>query len=273
MLEDKLKKARDDESNLQVELEEKYLESHELKATNNILHEKLQKAEAKLIEYCKSAKKEKDELDEKVEFLANSVMRSTEETLSMERKLTVAKKEIKKIKKENFSLNQRLEAVEEPTKMLTEGSDSLLNNKKVCKVKTSPAKNDDLAKVVENKNTELKNKCGVSEETCCTICAKDIPNYEPEFFQDSEMNPACEECKSENFSISKLPLSSSERKSSTVKSAAEAIAADSSVKVNTFPPEKPFPPTVLHQVKPFPPWQSSAPLSSTFPSVKPFPPF
>ena len=190
LLEDKLKKARDDESNLQVELEEKYLESHELKVTNNILHEKLQKAEAKLIEYCKSVKEEKDELDEKLEFL---VMRSTEETLSMERKLTVAKKEIKKIKKENFSLNQRLEAVEEPTKMLTEGSDSLLNNKKVCKVKASAAKNDDLAKVDENTNTELKNECGVSEETCCTICAKDIPNYEPEFFQDLEMNPACDQ--------------------------------------------------------------------------------
>ena len=44
---------------LQVELEEKYLESHELKATNIILHEKLQKAEAKLIEYCKSVKEAK----------------------------------------------------------------------------------------------------------------------------------------------------------------------------------------------------------------------
>ena len=84
LLEDKLKKATDDQNNLQAELEEKYLESHELKATNNILHEKLQKAEAKLMEYCETAKEEKDELAEKVEFLANSVMRSTEETLSIE---------------------------------------------------------------------------------------------------------------------------------------------------------------------------------------------
>jgi hypothetical protein len=49
------------------------------------------------MEFCKSAKEEKDEHAKKVEFLASSVMRSTEETLSMERKLIQAKKEIKKI--------------------------------------------------------------------------------------------------------------------------------------------------------------------------------
>ena len=88
------------------------------------------------------------------------------------------------------------------------------------------------------------------------------------------MNPACEECKFEDLSISKITLISSERKSSTLKSSAEAIAADSSVEVNTFPPGQPFPPiTVFHQVKPFQPWKSSAPIGSTFPIVKPFPPF
>ena len=99
-----------------------------------------------------------------------------------------------------------------------------------------------------------------------------MPNlkYEPEFFQDTEMNPACEECKFEDFSISKSPFISSERKSYTLKSSGEAIAADSSVKVTTSPLAKSFPPMT---VKPFPLWQSSAPLSSTFPIVKPFPPF
>ena len=142
------------------------------------------------------------------------------------------------------------------------------------KVKASECKNDDLDTVDEKRNDEPKNELEVPEETCCTICANEILNYEPEFFQDIEMNPACEECKFEDFRISKLPLNSPERKSSTWKSPAEAIAADSSVKANTFPPEQPFPPmTVFHQAKPFPPWQSSAPLSSTFPIVKPFPPF
>ena len=85
------------------------------------------------------------------------------------------------------------------------------------------------------------------------------------------MNPACEDCKFEDFSVSKLPLILSKKKSSTVKSSAKAISADSSVKVQ---PEQPFPPiTVFHLVKPLPPWESSAPLSSTFPIVKPFPPF
>ena len=63
------------------------MESHELKAINNLLQEKLQKAEAELIEYCKSAKEEKDEHAIKVEFLSASVMRSTEETLIIVRKL------------------------------------------------------------------------------------------------------------------------------------------------------------------------------------------
>ena len=69
-----------------------------------------------------STKEEKDEHATKVEFLASSVMRSTEETLSMERKLIQAKKEIKKIKNEKCSLNQKLETLEQPTKMFKEES-------------------------------------------------------------------------------------------------------------------------------------------------------
>ena len=63
--------------NLNAELEDKNLESHELKVTNNMLNEKLQKAEAKFLDLCKSAKEEKEKLTEKVEFLGASVMRST----------------------------------------------------------------------------------------------------------------------------------------------------------------------------------------------------
>ena len=33
-------------------------------------------------------------------------------------------------------------------------------------------------------------------EEDCTICAKPIKNYEPEFFHGVEMNPACDDCKS-----------------------------------------------------------------------------
>jgi hypothetical protein len=57
-------------------------------------------------------------------------MRSTEETLNMERKLIEAKKTIKKIKKEN-------ETLETPNKILKVESDKLLSNKKHFKVSNS----------------------------------------------------------------------------------------------------------------------------------------
>jgi hypothetical protein len=85
-----------------------------------LLQEKLQKAEAELMEYCEDAK---DEHAKKVEFLPSSVMKSTEETLSMERKLMQAKKEITKFKSEKCSLGQKLESIEQPTKEFKEESD------------------------------------------------------------------------------------------------------------------------------------------------------
>ena len=69
VLQDKLEKAADDKNNLRVELEDKNLESHELKVTSNLLEEKLKKAKAKFLDFCKSAKEEKEKLTEKVDFL------------------------------------------------------------------------------------------------------------------------------------------------------------------------------------------------------------
>ena len=43
---EKLEKAKDSKVNLEAEIEEKYLECHELQVTNEMLEEKLQKAEA-----------------------------------------------------------------------------------------------------------------------------------------------------------------------------------------------------------------------------------
>jgi hypothetical protein len=74
------------------------LESHEWKVTNNMLQEKIQTAEDKYSEYSKAAREEKEKLTKKIDFLVAFVMRSTEETLNMERKLNEAKKVIKKKK-------------------------------------------------------------------------------------------------------------------------------------------------------------------------------
>jgi myosin heavy subunit len=262
---DSLKAKVDKLSRMNQQLEEELVEKEEeLKASkassweeNGNLHELI------------------DNLEMKIEMLQQE---SNVKDIEFEKKLVSKNKSIKKLEKKNSNILKQLEAeATEDAKddKISESEEAVTKEKFSVedKVKASEGKKDDLNIVDENRNAEPKNESEVSEDTCCTICAKEIQKYEPEFFQDVEVNPACEECKFEDFRISKLPLISPERKSSTWKSPAEAIAADSSVKVNMFPPEQPFPPTVLHQVKPFPPWQSSAPLSSTFPSVKPFPPF
>ena len=59
---DKVKESNDD---LKTELEERYVESHELKITNEMLQGKLQKTEADYIEYCNTVKQEKDSLGER----------------------------------------------------------------------------------------------------------------------------------------------------------------------------------------------------------------
>jgi hypothetical protein len=107
LLKDKLEKAADVRNDLEAELEEKCVESHELKSTNSILQEKLQTAEAKFLEYSSAASEETVKLAEKVEFLGASVMRSTEETLNMERKLIEAKKVIKKFKSEKLDILEK----------------------------------------------------------------------------------------------------------------------------------------------------------------------
>ena len=90
--EEKCRKAEDSKLNIETELEEKYLECHELKISNEKLQEKLKKAAAESTECSRTVKEDKEKHDEKIEFLVISVKRSTEETLSMERKLTDAKK-------------------------------------------------------------------------------------------------------------------------------------------------------------------------------------
>ena len=74
LLKDTLEKAAYDRNDLEAELDEKCLESHELKFTNNILQEILHTAEAKILEYSKAAREEKEKLAEKVEFPGASVM-------------------------------------------------------------------------------------------------------------------------------------------------------------------------------------------------------
>ena len=123
-------------------------------------------------------------------------MRSTEETMTIERKLNEAKKVIRKIEKESYSLNQKLETLEQANKMFKVENDKLSEASNALQ----SGKNGDLETIDENRNTEPRKEVEVSNETC-TICSMDIPNYEPEFFQDVEINPACEECKFQDFSI------------------------------------------------------------------------
>ena len=105
LLEERLERSEAFKLDLETELDEKSLECHELKVTNDILQDKLQKAESEFT----TVQENKDMLNEKVEFLAASVIRATEETLNMERKLTEAKKVIKKNKKESKILLKMLE--------------------------------------------------------------------------------------------------------------------------------------------------------------------
>ena len=52
-----------------------------------------------MLDFCKSAEEEKEKLTENVEFLEASVMRSTEETLTMEKKLNEAQEQSHKMVK------------------------------------------------------------------------------------------------------------------------------------------------------------------------------
>ena len=104
LLEERLERSEAFKLDLETELDEKSLECHELKVTNDILQDKLQKAESEFT----TVQENKDMLNEKVEFLAASVIRATEETLNMERKLTEAKKVIKKNKIESEILREKV---------------------------------------------------------------------------------------------------------------------------------------------------------------------
>ena len=88
------------------------------------MQEKLKKAEAESTEYCRTVKEGKDILDEKIEFLVNSVKRSTEERLVMERKLTDAKKVITKN-------GEKLETLEQCNKMLRDDKEKLKSEMKL----------------------------------------------------------------------------------------------------------------------------------------------
>ena len=114
------------------DLEEKSLECHELKITNQKLQEKLQKAEAEV----KAAKEEKENMNEKIEFLVTSVKRSTEETLNIERKLMDAKKVIKKNVKEAGLLKEKVENLEHSKKLLIEENDKFQNDMKLSEAQT-----------------------------------------------------------------------------------------------------------------------------------------
>ena len=122
---------------LEAELEGKALECHELKVSNNMFPEKLQKAEADHIEYCNTVKEEKDTLSEKVEFLGTSIKRSTEETLSMEKKFIDGKKVIKKYKNEISLLKQELDIFEQSKKKLGEKTYNLHSDQKLKEPKNS----------------------------------------------------------------------------------------------------------------------------------------
>jgi hypothetical protein len=125
-------------TNLADELEEKVVECHELKVSNNMFPEKLQKAEADHFEYCNTEKEEKDTLSEKVEFLVSSIKRSTEETLSMEKKFDDGKKVIKKHKNEICLLKQELNILEQSNKKLEEQNYNLQSDQKLSEPNSSP---------------------------------------------------------------------------------------------------------------------------------------
>ena len=127
LLEEKLVKEEVTKLELETELEEKSLECHEIKVTNNILQERIEKVELESI----ADHEDKERLNEKVEFLLASVKRSTEETLSMERKLNDAKKANKKIRKESVILNEKVEFLEHSNKILEEEYEKVQNDKKL----------------------------------------------------------------------------------------------------------------------------------------------
>ena len=93
-----------------------------------MLQEKLQKTEADFTNYCRTVQEDKDTLAEKIEFLVASVKRSTEETLSMERKFTDAKKILKKNGQENTLLVQKLENLEQSNQKLKDENEKLKSN-------------------------------------------------------------------------------------------------------------------------------------------------
>ena len=65
-------------------------------------------------------KQEKGTLGEKIEFLVTSIKRSTEETLSMEKKFTDGKKVTKKLKNEICLSKEELDSVEQANKKFEE---------------------------------------------------------------------------------------------------------------------------------------------------------
>ena len=125
-------------TSLADELEETVVECHELKVSNNMFLEKLQKAEADHIEFCNTVKQEKDTLSEKVEFLVSSIKRSTEETLSMEKKFDDGKKVVKKHKNEICLLKQELNILEQSNKKLEEQNYNLQSDQKLSEPNSSP---------------------------------------------------------------------------------------------------------------------------------------
>jgi hypothetical protein len=128
LLEERLEKVNDSNDDLKTELDDKTSESHELKVTNEMLQAKLQKTEADFTNYCRTVQEDKDTLAEKIEFLVASVKRSTEETLSMERKFTDAKKILKKNGQENSLLIQKLETLEQSNQKLKDENEKLKSN-------------------------------------------------------------------------------------------------------------------------------------------------
>ena len=138
VIEGKLLEVSAAKTNLEVELDEKALECHELKVTNNIFQEKLQKAEAYHIEFCNTVKQDKDTLGEKIEFLVTSNKRSTEETLSMEKKYIDGKKVTKKLKNEICLLKEELDSLEQANKKFEKENYNLHSEKKFSEPKYSP---------------------------------------------------------------------------------------------------------------------------------------
>ena len=144
MQQSKLEKAEDVKKKYQSDLKKKILESNKLKDTVNLLQEKLEKAEHEYFRHCKAAKNEKDKLLESSKFLGESVKRSTEETLTMERKYNDSKRALKKKEAENSVLKEKLGVLEQ-------ANTKLINNN--VEISKNPARETQFSETPADKKT------------------------------------------------------------------------------------------------------------------------